>query len=124
MDLFSYHELMADSLRLRIVNLLIEGPLCVCHFQELLNQPQVKISKHLGILRRKGLLTAKREGYWMIYELPEEKNGWLRKNLKALKRSRSSESVLEEDLARRERLMISLSRGQSGKVPAEVCSGS
>ena len=56
MNVFTYHELLADSLRLRIVNLLIEGPLCVCHFQDVLEIPQVKVSQQLAYLRKHGMV--------------------------------------------------------------------
>ena len=42
MDLVQIYHCFCDRTRLRILNLLCEGPLCVCHFQELLNEPQVK----------------------------------------------------------------------------------
>ncbi|MBK1880639.1 ArsR family transcriptional regulator, partial [Pelagicoccus mobilis] len=38
---------LADETRLRILNLLRGGPLCVCHVQEALQLPQPKISKQL-----------------------------------------------------------------------------
>jgi len=31
--------------------LLLHGPLCVCHFQKVLGEPQVKVSKHLAYLK-------------------------------------------------------------------------
>ncbi|MEO8205435.1 MAG: metalloregulator ArsR/SmtB family transcription factor [Chthoniobacterales bacterium] len=120
MDIRAYHQLLSEEIRLRIVNLLLEGPLCVCHFQELLDQSQVKISKHLAILRQKGLVEAHREANWMIYDLLKKRDRWLKKNLKALKQSRSDEKFLKEDLERREKLMVSLSRNP-GLTPGAVC---
>ncbi|MEO6053104.1 MAG: metalloregulator ArsR/SmtB family transcription factor [Chthoniobacterales bacterium] len=120
MNLPVYYQLLSDITRLRIVSLLLEGPLCVCHFQELLDQPQVKISKHLAILRKKGLVEAKRESNWMVYDLIQDRDRGLRKNLKALKQSRSGEKLLEEDLERRGRLLSSLSKNP-GLTPASIC---
>lgn len=45
------------------------GPICVCHLEEALPYTQPLISKHLGILRRCGLLTSRREGKWVYYSL-------------------------------------------------------
>ena len=65
----------ADPTRLRILNLLQDGELCVCHLVDLLDEPQPKISRHLGMLRRAGLVTARIEGPWRHYRLPEESRG-------------------------------------------------
>ena len=43
-----------DETRLRLLNLLIEGELCVCELCELLDLDQPKISRHLAYLRRAG----------------------------------------------------------------------
>ena len=42
----------------------------MCHFQAVLREPQVKISKHLAALRAAGFVEAKRSGQWMCYALP------------------------------------------------------
>lgn len=71
MQLARIHQALADPTRLRIVALLLAGPLCVCHFQSVLREPQAKISKHLAILRARGLVAARRDGHWMVYALAE-----------------------------------------------------
>jgi ArsR family transcriptional regulator len=43
----------------------------VCHFQTVLAEPQAKISKHLAVLRARGLVKARRDGNWMVYALAE-----------------------------------------------------
>ncbi|MEY4005292.1 MAG: hypothetical protein RLZZ221_1388 [Verrucomicrobiota bacterium] len=67
MQLIRIHECLCDRTRLRIIHLLTAGPLCVCHFQAALREPQVKVSKHLAYLRTRGLVVAKRQGNWMVY---------------------------------------------------------
>ena len=69
MEVSELYKCIADSQRLRILNLLEAGPLCVCHLQELLDAAQVKISKQLAGMKQLGLIDAKREGTWMIYHL-------------------------------------------------------
>lgn len=71
MDLVRIHQCLCDRTRLRIVHLLAGGPLCVCHLQEILGEPQVKVSKHLGYLKQRGMVEAERRANWMIYRLPE-----------------------------------------------------
>lgn len=100
MDLVKIYQCFCDRTRLRILNLLCEGPLCVCHFQELLNEPQVKISKHLGYLKTHGLVAAAREGNWMIYSLPDKMPGELKANLACLQDCAREDSAFRRDLAK------------------------
>ena len=60
---------LADETRLRILNLLNEGELCVCDLMQVLKEPQSKISRHLAYLRRAGLVQGRKEGLWMHYRL-------------------------------------------------------
>jgi ArsR family transcriptional regulator len=99
-DLVQIYQCFCDRTRLRILNLLCEGPLCVCHFQELLNEPQVKISKHLGYLKTHGLVQASREGNWMVYSLPERMPTELKANLACLQDCAREDSVFRRDLAK------------------------
>ncbi len=70
------HEAQAEFLqavgqatRLRILEVLAEGERCVCDIQVAIGQQQSNVSKHLAILRRSGILTARREGGRVIYRL-------------------------------------------------------
>lgn len=45
------------------------GETCVCNLAAALDEPDYKISRHLGILRSSGLVEARREGAWMYYRL-------------------------------------------------------
>jgi ArsR family transcriptional regulator, arsenate/arsenite/antimonite-responsive transcriptional repressor len=60
---------LADATRLRILALLAEGEVCVCHIHASLGVPQPTASRHLAYLRRTGLVTARRSGVWMHYSL-------------------------------------------------------
>jgi ArsR family transcriptional regulator len=103
MELVKIYECLCDRTRLRLLNLLLRGPLCVCHFQDVLGEPQVKISKHLGYLRRRGLVAVRREGNWMIYALPKKRSRELRANLACLQDCAQEEPGFQRDLARLER---------------------
>jgi ArsR family transcriptional regulator, arsenate/arsenite/antimonite-responsive transcriptional repressor len=64
---------LADPIRLELLaQIAARGPLCVCHLQEELPYSQSRISKHLGTLRRAGLVTSRREGTWIYYEVDED----------------------------------------------------
>ena len=58
-----------DGTRLRILSLLQDGDLCVGDIVESLQVPQPKVSRHLGQLRKAGLVTARKEGLWIHYSL-------------------------------------------------------
>lgn len=62
-------QALGDRTRLRLLNLLAEGEICVCYFVEVLREPQPKISRHLAYLRNAGLVEARRDGKWMAYRL-------------------------------------------------------
>lgn len=60
---------LADPTRLRILALLRDGEVCVCHLHASLDVPQPTASRHLAYLRRAGLVEARRAGIWMHYRL-------------------------------------------------------
>jgi ArsR family transcriptional regulator, arsenate/arsenite/antimonite-responsive transcriptional repressor len=60
---------LADTTRLRIVALLGNNEVCVCHIHDSLGLPQPTVSRHLAYLRRCGLVAARRDGVWMHYQL-------------------------------------------------------
>ena len=98
MDLVQIYQCLCDRTRLRILHLLTESPLCVCHIQDILGEPQVKISKHLGYLRQRGLVQVARDQNWMIYSLPEKRAPELETNLKCLQDCVRSDKVFSSDL--------------------------
>lgn len=100
MDLVTIYGCLCDRTRLRLLNLLLQGPLCVCHLQEVLREPQVKISKHLGYLRRNGLVAAERCANLMIYRLPEKRPAPLQANLACLQDCLQEERIFRDDALR------------------------
>lgn len=100
MELLTIYECLCDRTRLRILHLLLEGPLCVCHFQDILREPQVKISKHLGYLKRNSLVEAERCANMMIYRLPKKRPAQLKANLACLQDCVQEERLFREDAAR------------------------
>lgn len=104
MDLIRIYECLCDRTRLRILQLLAQRPLCVCHFQAILDEPQVKISKHLGYLRARGMVEAKRQANWMIYSLPRHPARDLAANLACLQDCAREDALFQRDLARLRKL--------------------
>lgn len=60
---------LADPTRLRILALLKDGEICVCHLHASLDVPQPTASRHLAYLRKAGLVDARRAGVWMHYRM-------------------------------------------------------
>ncbi len=100
MRLVQIYECLCDETRLRVLNVLAQGPLCVCHFQAVLREPQVKISKHLAYLRARGLVACERRGNWMIYALPAKAPHELQSNLACLQDCTRENPVFQRDLGR------------------------
>lgn len=102
MKLVEIYQCLCDETRLRLLHVLLQGPLCVCHFQRVLNEPQVKISKHLGYLKTRGLVTSSRQGNWIIYALPVESKRppQLAANLACLQDCTAENPVFKRDLVR------------------------
>ena len=70
-EIQSLHSALADETRLRVMNLLGRGELCVCDLMCVLKEPQSKVSRHLAYLRRSGLVKARKQGLWMYYRLAD-----------------------------------------------------
>ena len=71
-ELAGIYRALADETRLRILALLVDGEVCVCHLHGSLRLPQPTISRHLAYLRRSGLVAARRDGVWMHYSLARQ----------------------------------------------------
>jgi len=60
---------LADPTRLRLLNLLRQGELCVCDLVAALEIPQPTVSRHLGYLKKEQWVSGRRCGKWMYYKL-------------------------------------------------------
>ena len=70
-ELLLMFKALSDETRLRIVRLLENGELCVCHIVAAVDMSQPKVSFHLKVLKESGLVKDRREGKWMHYRLNE-----------------------------------------------------
>lgn len=69
LDMETFFMALADKTRLRLLNLMRDGEVCVCFFTEVLGESQPKISRHLAYLRNAGVVEARRDGKWMHYRI-------------------------------------------------------
>lgn len=96
--LIEVYNCLCDETRLRIVHLLAQGPLCVCHLQNLLALEQVVVSKHLSHLRKRGMVEARRHEQWMIYSLPAALSPELDWQLRCWQDCLPTNAVFRDDL--------------------------
>jgi ArsR family transcriptional regulator, arsenate/arsenite/antimonite-responsive transcriptional repressor len=87
----------AEPARLRILNLLRHGSICVCHLQAVLNLPQPTVSRHLAALRHAGLALDFREGPRVVYSLAPATTPQMKTFFKLLDELCSKEPALERD---------------------------
>ena len=60
---------LSDPNRLRLLNLLMAGELCVCDLMAALEMPQSTVSRHLSYLKKEKWVSGRRCGKWMYYKL-------------------------------------------------------
>ncbi len=101
--LASLFAALADTTRLRLLNLMAGREVCVCYFVEILRQGQPKISRHLAYLRRAGIVAARREGKWMHYRIVPSSDPSTSAILKATLISLHSDKQMQSDLTKLDR---------------------
>lgn len=89
-ELFSF---LSDETRLRCLILLQkERELCVCEISHVLNSIQPKISRHLALMRKSGLVLDERRGQWVYYSINHSLPLWAKKII-----SSSLMNLMEEE---------------------------
>ena len=68
-DLVLTLKALADESRFRIINLLLTHDLCVGALAGHLNISKAAVSQHLQILRKAGLVSGEKRGYWTHYRV-------------------------------------------------------
>jgi DNA-binding transcriptional ArsR family regulator len=84
LDCVSALKALGEDNRVRIIGLLMQGPLGVCEIADRLDLTIYNASKHLRILRKAGLLDVEKNGQERLYSVP-----------KRIQRSRANAPVLE-----------------------------
>jgi len=77
-----FFQLLSDETRLRCLLLMqSEGELCVCELIHALDVIQPKVSRHLALMRDAGVVSDRRQGQWVYYQLHDELPNWARQVL-------------------------------------------
>lgn len=110
-DLVNVAKSLSDPNRVRIVEALRQGELCVCELCDALDLNQSTLSTHLQVIRAAGIVRSRKEGKWSYYALTPEAvtmiDTWFRPFQSAIRR----DAPLVRD---RKRLKQRLELRQSG----------
>ncbi len=69
---------LSNATRLRSLLLLLEhGELCVCELTHVIGAAQPNMSRHLAQLREAGLVSDRREGQWIYYQIDPDTPDWV-----------------------------------------------
>ncbi|MGR0279435.1 metalloregulator ArsR/SmtB family transcription factor [Marinomonas dokdonensis] len=94
-----FYKCLADETRLRSIILIQrEQELCVCELMAALDETQPKVSRHLALLRRDGLLTDRRQGQWVYYKINPQLPQWAVNVI--TETSQSNGEFIEENLTK------------------------
>lgn len=100
LDAAAIFRAMADQTRLRILNLLRGGEICVCDLVDVLGVPQPTASRHLAYLRKTGLVQARKDGLWHYYRLTPRQSRFHKKLMDCLDACADVTPVLVKDSER------------------------
>ncbi|MEO7539231.1 MAG: metalloregulator ArsR/SmtB family transcription factor [Pyrinomonadaceae bacterium] len=88
---------LADRTRLRLLNLMRDGEVCVCFFADTLGTNNPKISRHLSYLKRAGLVSGRRDGKWIHYSLKTPDDPHAEKLFEQLMNSLENDEEMKAD---------------------------
>jgi ArsR family transcriptional regulator len=100
LQLETVFKALGDTNRLRIVNLLLHGELCVCDIQYVLENSQSNVSRHLAYLKRSEIVLDRRDGYRIFYRLASTKELEKKRLFNFLRGIFGSEGQLKHDTER------------------------
>ncbi|MBV8547651.1 MAG: metalloregulator ArsR/SmtB family transcription factor [Acidobacteria bacterium] len=98
-ELEALFQALGDRTRLRLLNLMADGEVCVCFFVEVLDEPQPKISRHLAYLRSAGLVNTSRDGKWISYSIAPPEHPTVRAAFDAVMATFKEDRELQRDRA-------------------------
>jgi ArsR family transcriptional regulator len=110
-EMETFFMALADKTRLRLLNLMRGGEVCVYFFTEVLQESQPKVSRHLAYLRNAGVVEARRDGKWMHYRIVAPRNAFAARVLEDTLAWLESQDMMRRDY---EKL---ISAGQEPSAP-------
>jgi ArsR family transcriptional regulator len=118
-ELLNIFKALSDKTRLRIIKLLEHGELCVCDIVAALEMVQPKVSFHLRVLKKAGLIKDRKQGKWMHYRLDE--SDIFKRFVTVSVIEKISDTMVREDHERLERFMKNKSEGLETTTSKNRC---
>ena len=98
-DIERLYKGLADESRLKILFLLNDlGEACVRDIQQVLRVPQPTVSRHLGLLKRMGLVDNHRRGKWNYYYLVKKQPDIVKNLLHCLTHLDSCRKIVRKEM--------------------------
>lgn len=88
-------QALAHPVRLQILGMLSEGELCVCEIEPHLDLDQSTVSRHLQVLKREGIVKARKDGTRVLYRLAHPRVLRLRRLVSECVRARAKEQLAD-----------------------------
>jgi len=70
-DFIKVMKALSDPNRVKILKMLQQKTLCVCEIQAALKIAQPTVSKHLKVLEDAGMVSYRKDGLWVNYQLAD-----------------------------------------------------
>lgn len=100
-ELANLFKALSEPVRVRLMALLMaKGELCVCELVSALELSQSVVSRHLAYLRNNKLVTTRREGIWIYYQINAADRAIFAPLLTMIKQATENSSQLIHDLER------------------------
>ena len=101
LDATQFYSALANEIRLRCLLLMqLEGELCVCELTHALDLSQPMMSRHLALLRNAGIVTDRRAGQWIYYQINPQLQQWAATVLELTAQANRKRAPFGDDLQR------------------------
>ncbi len=91
---------IASPIRIRALQALRKGELCLCELSALFRLADSTVSKHMSLLGDVGLVQSRRDGRWTHYSLPENPTEEVASVLSLVDQMAAGDPVVREDAGR------------------------
>lgn len=72
MEFVEIFKVLGDENRIRMLNILKEGELCVCEIESILGITQSNASRHLNKLKSLKIISGEKKAQWVYYSIDKE----------------------------------------------------
>ncbi len=72
LDMADFFKALSDSTRIKIINALDDGELCVCDISSILNMTKSAVSHQLQNLKEMNLIKSRKQGKEVFYSLADQ----------------------------------------------------